>query len=359
MKRTLYILTAMLLAAQPAPAAEFGSWLQERGKSAEAAAEPSDGAQLVTLEPGENELFPRISPNGNKLMVMVEKGKEQWLATRFANNGDPLALVNRDPQSLLSARWSDADHFSFQSDRASGVGLWVVAGDGQGLIRRAQELHGNVVQAVLLPDESATIAVRLTSEGQSPGTNRSTALDLRDISGAQRFNTWEFKGYRGYVVRIGRDGSEKVLAEGVNPAISPDGKRVLFSMPVGRSNHLYMVDVDGSNLTQLTSDRCNDVQPAWSRDGKWVVFASNRGEIDIRDPNAKANNWDIWAIGADGRNLIQLTRNKAHDGAPDVGTDGKVYFHSDREVTREQRQERQVATAVRGFHIWTVDLPKN
>jgi Tol biopolymer transport system component len=75
----------------------------------------------------------------------------------------------------------------------------------------------------------------------------------------------------------------------------------------------------------------------------------------MRQP--KKSNWDIWAIGRDGRNLIQLTQNIARDGAPNVSADGRVYFHSDRKVSSDEQQARQVKGRISGFHIWSVDLP--
>jgi TolB protein len=157
-------------------------------------------------------------------------------------------------------------------------------------------------------------------------------------------------------VRVDADGSEEILSKGINPAVSPDGKWIVFSMPIGRSWHLFMVRPDGSDLTQLTNERCADVQPAWSADGKWIVFTSNRGQVDLRTPSK--NNWDIWAINREGSSLIRLTEDEARDGAPTVAPNGKVYFHSDRKIDRQLQEDRQVKGRSGGFHIWSVQLPK-
>jgi len=71
----------------------------------------------------------------------------------------------------------------------------------------------------------------------------------------------------------------------------------------------------------------------------------------------RKSNWDIWAINPDGRNLMQLAKNKARDGAPHMGLDGRVYFHSDRPVSKQMQERRQVKHAPHGFHIWTIALP--
>lgn len=170
------------------------------------------------------------------------------------------------------------------------------------------------------------------------------------------FSDWETANMQAQLVHISPEGLESELTSGINPALSPDGRQVAFSMKAGRSQHLFTMNVDGSDLVQLTDERSIDVQPAWSPDGRWIVFTSNRGDDkDMRRPGN--SNWNLWAIDRDGRNLVQLTNDKGRDGAPAVGADGMVYFHSDRKIGDDDRRERQVKGSTSGFHIWRVPLP--
>jgi Tol biopolymer transport system component len=61
------------------------------------------------------------------------------------------------------------------------------------------------------------------------------------------------------------------------PSWSPDGKQLVFSGAKGGITDLYTVDADGSNLTQLMSDKNGDAQPQWSPDGKTIAFSTERG----------------------------------------------------------------------------------
>jgi Tol biopolymer transport system component len=62
----------------------------------------------------------------------------------------------------------------------------------------------------------------------------------------------------------------------LSPAWSPDGRRLVFSGNAGGITDLYVVGRDGAHLRRLTRDRYGDVQPAWSPDGRTVAFASDR-----------------------------------------------------------------------------------
>ncbi|MDX8407696.1 MAG: TolB protein [Mariprofundaceae bacterium] len=349
MKKIIGLSLMLVLAAPAAHAEGFLDWLESHsGKSGSSAAKvekPADDALLLTLEPGESEMYPKVSPDGKALLVVSGKKKNLAVTRRLLENGDPVNVVSDDNRALDSLAWHGNDRVTFLSTRAGGLGLWDKAVDGHGVLHRLQRLNGQLLQPVALADGSI-IAVRLFS-----ATGRKQAASgKRDA-----FVNWEFPKLQPHIVRIGSDGVETDLSAGVNPAVSPDGSRVVFSMQAGRSRHLFMMRTDGSELVQLTDERSIDVQPAWSPDGQWIVFTSNRGKADMRHPGK--SNWDIWAVDVQGRNISQLTMDKARDGAPNVGSDGRVYFHSDRKVSKAERARHQVKGSSAGFHIWSVTLP--
>jgi Tol biopolymer transport system component len=304
---------------------------------------PTDQAELVTLEPKENEMYPKVSPDGRYLLVLTGKHKSYWISRRAAENGDPLNTVTDDLAALASVAWH-GNQVSFLSSRTGMLGLWEKPADGEGLMRRVQELTGKLKDVTLLADGSI-IATRLIMHSRDKHMSKKHT---------DNFNNWDVDGTHAYIVRIAQDGTEKRLSEGSNPAVSPDGKMVVFSMPIGRSVHLFMMNIDGSGLVELTDARSVDVQPTWSPDGKWIVFTSNRAYHALR--SGKKNLWDIWAITSEGKKLTQLTYDMARDGAPSVAPNGYVYFHSDRKITKALRAEHQVPGATGQFHIWRIKL---
>ena len=79
------------------------------------------------------------------------------------------------------------------------------------------------------------------------------------------------------------------------PFFHPSGKKVIFS-----SNHkskrgfpfnLFMINLDGTGLEQITYDTAFDSFPMFSFDGKKLIFASNRNNNGTRDTNLFLADW--------------------------------------------------------------------
>jgi len=87
------------------------------------------------------------------------------------------------------------------------------------------------------------------------------------------------------------------------PAVSPDGKRIAFMSRRDGNWNIYLVNSDGTGLTQLTGDPADDGLPTWSPDGKVIAFVSNRG-----------GPWAVWAMTPDGSGKRQLF---TMEGSPD------------------------------------------
>jgi TolB protein len=60
-------------------------------------------------------------------------------------------------------------------------------------------------------------------------------------------------------------------------AISPDGTRIAMVLSRGGSPDIWLGDVDGSNLRQLTQTREAEASPCWSPDGRMLCFSSSEG----------------------------------------------------------------------------------
>jgi Tol biopolymer transport system component len=120
----------------------------------------------------------------------------------------------------------------------------------------------------------------------------------------------------------------------ITPAFSPDGRRIVFSSsrnsgpgvdnPTG-DFEIFTIRLDGTGLKQLTftdGPTSRDQNPAWSPDGDKIAFES------YRDGDAA----EVYVMDADGTDQTNLTNNlAASDASPSWSPDGeKLAFHSNR-----------------------------
>ena len=89
----------------------------------------------------------------------------------------------------------------------------------------------------------------------------------------------------------------------IEPAWSPDGRRIAFASRRTGSFDIYSVNVDGADLRRLTTTRDQDVHPTWSADGRSIAF--QRGE-----PGR------IYVMSADGSGARRLTNDLAEESEP-------------------------------------------
>ena len=110
------------------------------------------------------------------------------------------------------------------------------------------------------------------------------------------------------------------LAEVGEPAFTPDGNAIVYTVTVTntaedkKQSDLWRVRYDGTERTQLTDTPVHDEwSPAWSPDGRWLAFLSDRGGDD-----AVTQVWAMPAGGGEARALTALPGDvEAFAWAPD------------------------------------------
>jgi Tol biopolymer transport system component len=115
---------------------------------------------------------------------------------------------------------------------------------------------------------------------------------------------------------MNHDGTEKrqLATFGTFPDFSPDGGKVVFGGASSGSTNVdvWVIGLDGANLTRLTTAVGPDRFPAWSPDGAKIVFQSSRTGIA-----------QVWVMNSDGSGQTQLTFDSVpKDQVPDWSPDG-------------------------------------
>lgn len=125
-----------------------------------------------------------------------------------------------------------------------------------------------------------------------------------------------------------------------NPAVSPDGSRIIFQSDRSGHRALYMRSVEGGPVSVFLDSGDQPKYADWSPDGKRVVFAA---EVNGED--------DLFVINVDGTNRRRLTRHPARDGHPRWSPDGsRIFFNSER-VASEPEAPRTGEDVVDIFSI--------
>src|SRR4051794_30713256 len=94
--------------------------------------------------------------------------------------------------------------------------------------------------------------------------------------------------------------------------------KIAFAASGGTDMEIYSIDPDGSNRAQLTNNSVADVNPAWSPDGKKILFESDR--VEVRS---------IYVMDANGSNQSRVTFPPFDPSKPVAQGDGRASFSPD------------------------------
>jgi len=219
-------------------------------------------------------------------------------------DGENLIQITNNLASDRRPHWSpDGSQIVFHSNRSGNEDLYIKNADGTGT------------------------ATRITSN-----TNGDTHPYWHPTDATQVFYQSSRSGFRQIRTKtVGESGSMSLIAGDFNvghPMLSHDGSKVAYGRnSIGGRNDIWVANIDGTDLTQLTNTPDIDEQHAdWSPDDS---------QIAMRYVNLD-NSSDIWLMDSDGSNKSQLTKSLADDRNPEWHPDGKsILIRSNRTGNNE------------------------
>ena len=188
--------------------------------------------------------------------------------------------------------------------------------DGSGLILTGRDPETRLFQIWLVsyPDGKRR---RITNDLSSYGSASITAdgKTLVSVQSARTSNLWVAPdGNADAATKITFDTGKDEGLSGLS--WTPDGHIVHTQRNAGATD-LWMINKDGTDITQLTRNAGTNYYPNVTPDGRYIVFVSDRSGSSA-----------LWRIDIDGRNPLQLTNFAASFDSPSVSTDSKWVFFS-------------------------------
>jgi TolB protein len=135
---------------------------------------------------------------------------------------------------------------------------------------------------------------------------------------------WDLTPYMN-IYEANVDGTEVVaLTQGpayhAECAYSPDGSQIVYASNESGSMNIYVMNSDGTHVRQLThTHHCYNGGPFFSPDGSKIVFRADRDVPELMQ---------IYMMDVDGENLVQLTNNNAVNWAPFWHPSGKAIAYT-------------------------------
>jgi Tol biopolymer transport system component len=119
--------------------------------------------------------------------------------------------------------------------------------------------------------------------------------------------------------------------------VSPQGDKIVFTSTRNGDLDLYVMDIDGSNVKQITNELGYDGGAFFSPDGKKIVFRASRFETDeekeeylnyLKQGLVAPTNMEIFTCNVDGSDLKQITKLGKANWAPFYHPSGKKIIFS-------------------------------
>jgi len=295
-----------------------------------------DGSNLTNLTntPNTQEEYPMYSPDGSKIAYISGVGRQSNIYLMDADGGNQTKLTSDNDYSYIeyfefspdgskilihaSPEYSYYDicvididgnnHINLTDSPTRSENFPKFSPDGQ-QIAFSSDYHAdssNVNESIYLMEADGSNVTKLIDNAFSPqfspdGKRIVFFLLYYDYSGYIKFEDIFYINPWGYNVTNLTRRKFKFISYKLQ--VSPSGSKIMFQSKNNDGwNDIYIMDIDGSNITNVTNNKDSEGNPQFLPNGEQIVFSSKN---------------DIFIIDVDGSNLTNLTNTpNTSDHAP-------------------------------------------
>jgi Tol biopolymer transport system component/DNA-binding winged helix-turn-helix (wHTH) protein len=285
---------------------------------------------------------PAFSADGQKVLFVrnreIGRPDEIWVASTTGNANSESHVLSEPGKIASPPQWSsDGRSVIFASSRKGHPALWRASLDAPDSIIQIGEAGSPAwdpavshrgyrfayeritrslsiwQMALATPDKLPHLLVSSTSDtDQGPAPQFSPdgqkLAYMSDRSGTMEIWVSNRDGSRPFqLTAVGGAGT---------PRWSPDSQSIVFDVNRQEGgSKVVRINLRGGAPQILTPDDSPSVVPSWSRDGKWIYFASTR-----------SGDFQVWKVPATGGSPVQITRHGGH--AALESPDGKFVYYA-------------------------------
>lgn len=136
-------------------------------------------------------------------------------------------------------------------------------------------------------------------EIEATGSELKVRLFLHDVQRRKVVLGKEYSGNEGQINLIAHKFANEVMKFFTGES-GVFGSKIVYSSKVGRFKELFVMDMDGSNIRQLTNDRGLAIAAGWSSDGERLVYTSYRRRVP-----------DLFMLNVFNKGIQQITNDSS------------------------------------------------